>query len=90
MGGWKVPDSAPRKLDYHDLALNFFRSYLVQMAERNKPDEQIEAFVRDPSPEAFGLQPDPNRDKFFDIIKHHSSLEERKQILLELEAAGKI
>jgi len=91
MSGFKVPDSkAPRTLDYHELALNFFRSYIMQMGERKKNDEEIKAFTRNPGPETFGLKPDPNRDKFFEIIQHHSTFEERKKIVVELAKTGKI
>jgi len=91
MGGFKIPEhKTARTLDYHELALNFFRSYLLQMGERKKSDEEIKAFTRNPSPETFGLQADPNRDKFFEIIKHHSTFDERKAVVLELANAGKL
>lgn len=85
MSQWKVPEKKNVKTNnYHELALKFCRSYLLQMGERGRTDEQIQEFVKNPSQKSMGLADDPNSSSFFNIIKNHSTFAERMEILKEL------
>lgn len=90
MANWKVPNKPKKVVDYKSLALKFCRSYLIQMGEKGRSDDQIYDFVKNPSQKAMGLDDDPNSASFFHIIKNHSTFDERLAILQELVETGQV
>lgn len=90
MSQWKVPEKKKSKIDYNELALKFCRSYILQMSEKDKTDKQIHEFVKNPSQKSMGLEEDPNSASFFNIIKNHSTFDDRLKILKELVETGQI
>jgi len=70
-----------------DAWIDVFKDFLVKMCDK-KTYEQLEAFAVYPSSKALGQDPDKLIDYYYNMIKKHTTEEERKRVLIELKKHG--
>jgi hypothetical protein len=92
VGNFGPPQIVKEKTSQKEVILKLFKAIIIQMVQKGKTTEQIKKFTRKPLPESLDLKPDPysSRDCLFSQINIHTSLNERVEILLELENSGQI